>query len=152
MSTEADQEPDGPRGSDEDTDVRRLRNAAAQLMEHFDTVQIFATRHVDSETGTRSPLRNSTTEQGHGVDRRTVSLTRPNPRRTKHPEGPDDSTPTPSPFSEIRRQEGSQMKRPKASFGVQRSSFRLRPAHLRCANARVILWLGLMVTVPAPYL
>jgi hypothetical protein len=37
---------------DGNEDLAKLRNAAAQLMEHFDTVQIFVTRHVDYETGT----------------------------------------------------------------------------------------------------
>jgi hypothetical protein len=36
----------------EDEDLRILRNAAARLMEHFDTVHIFATRHIGSDEGT----------------------------------------------------------------------------------------------------
>lgn len=35
----------------EDEDLRLLRNSAAALMEHFETVQIFATRH-NGESGT----------------------------------------------------------------------------------------------------
>ena len=35
-------------------DIDRVRRAAVLLMEHFDTVQIFATRHVDDDTGTVS--------------------------------------------------------------------------------------------------
>ncbi len=34
----------------EDADMRRLRNATAALMEHFDTVQIFVTREQEGGT------------------------------------------------------------------------------------------------------
>lgn len=53
MSTETDQLDGGPPDpGDEEADLRRLKNAAAQLMEHFETVHIFATRHVSSDEGT----------------------------------------------------------------------------------------------------
>lgn len=48
MSVEPDQA-DYQDGAD---DIAKLRNHVSQLMEFFDTVQIFVTRHVNNETGT----------------------------------------------------------------------------------------------------
>lgn len=52
MSCETEQSDGTPEPDREGEDLKRLRNATAQLMEHFDTVHIFATRHIDSDTGT----------------------------------------------------------------------------------------------------
>jgi hypothetical protein len=53
MSADTEQLDDGePDPGDEEGDMRKLRNATAQLMESFDTVQIFATRHVSTDDGT----------------------------------------------------------------------------------------------------
>lgn len=51
MSIEAET-PDEPRPQDQDADLSKLKNATARLMEHFDTVHIFVTRHVSDDEGT----------------------------------------------------------------------------------------------------
>lgn len=50
---EAETKDDYGDGSEErDRDLQRLKNAVTLLMEHFDTVHIFATRFISNEGGT----------------------------------------------------------------------------------------------------
>jgi hypothetical protein len=51
MTTEAEH-PDDDQQPDQEEDLARLKNATTLLMEHFHTVHIFCTRHVDDDTGT----------------------------------------------------------------------------------------------------